>query len=406
VLVVILIVHSPGVDGFDQSGYNLLTALCGCRNEPARQNVYAKQYCNNAGVELKSLLSEDFQCEQCKIGKYHKVKVAENRVVVTPYQQLKTRGVRVKCEFTWTTRREWVEFNPSRAKRDEMRMACLKDLVWENEPYDGPEIVHQTCQHCPIFTIANLVPMVDSKIWNLEFIPEGGSLSNTFHSWNIIMQKYLTATRCWTSCTLAWQTGNFVVRMDVLKSDSSSVIENGVEIFPEIEGDKIAAVVPGQVSHSVIEFLKHANVATWLTSEEGKRYINHIKKIPLYSKTFAWLPPPIRQCRLCPNGKYVIGVPRLLGGQFNENELGGFIYAIEQYSEFSAFHTYEENKTAISFKPYTKKNGQKAFSFSITRNSANKFGIGLEMAEAYSLVQFFKFALNQIYSFRISSNEK
>jgi hypothetical protein len=92
--------------------------------------------------------------------------------------------------------------------------------------------------------------------------------------------------------------------------------------------------------------------------------------------------------------------------KFNENEIGGFIYAIEQYSEFSAFHTYEENKTAISFKPYTKKNGQKAFSFSVTRNSANKFGIGLEMSEAYSLAQFFKFALNQIYSFRILSNEK
>jgi hypothetical protein len=92
--------------------------------------------------------------------------------------------------------------------------------------------------------------------------------------------------------------------------------------------------------------------------------------------------------------------------KFNENELGGFIYAVEQYVEFSAFHTYEENKTAISFKPYTKKNGQKAFSFSVTRNSANKFGIGLEMSEAYALVEFLKFALNKIYSFRVSSNEK
>jgi hypothetical protein len=92
--------------------------------------------------------------------------------------------------------------------------------------------------------------------------------------------------------------------------------------------------------------------------------------------------------------------------KFNENELGGLIYAIEQYAEFSAFHTYEDNKTAISFKPYTKKSGQKAFSFSVTRNSANKFGIGLEMSEAYSLAQFFKFALNKIYSFRLSLNEK
>lgn len=92
--------------------------------------------------------------------------------------------------------------------------------------------------------------------------------------------------------------------------------------------------------------------------------------------------------------------------KFNENEIGGFIYAIEQYVDFSTFHTYEENKTSISFKPYTKKNGQKAFSFSVVRNSANKFGIGLEMSEAYSLLQFFKFTLNQIYSSRISSNEK
>ena len=92
--------------------------------------------------------------------------------------------------------------------------------------------------------------------------------------------------------------------------------------------------------------------------------------------------------------------------KLNEFELGGFIYAIERYTEFSAFHTYEENKTAISFKPYTKKNGQKAFSFSITRNSANKFGIGVEMSEAYSLCQFFKFALNEIYYFRQAANQK
>jgi hypothetical protein len=92
--------------------------------------------------------------------------------------------------------------------------------------------------------------------------------------------------------------------------------------------------------------------------------------------------------------------------KLNENELGGFIYAIEQYAEFSAFHTYEENKTAITFKPYTKKNGQKAFSFSIVRNSANKFGMGVEMSEAYALCQFFKFSLNEIYYARQSANDK
>jgi hypothetical protein len=92
--------------------------------------------------------------------------------------------------------------------------------------------------------------------------------------------------------------------------------------------------------------------------------------------------------------------------KLNENELGGFIYAVEQYAEFSAFHSYEENKTTISFKPYLKKNGQKAFSFTVTRNSANKFGMGVEMSEAYAMCQFFKFALNEIYHFRRIANEK
>ena len=92
--------------------------------------------------------------------------------------------------------------------------------------------------------------------------------------------------------------------------------------------------------------------------------------------------------------------------KLNENEIGGFIYAIEQYAEYSTFHTYEENKTAISFKPYTKKNGQKAFSFGVVRNSANKFGIGIEMSEAYALLQFLKFSLNEIYYSRKPLNDK
>jgi hypothetical protein len=194
VLVVLLIVHSPGVVGFDQNQYTL-DVLCRCRNEVARLNVYAKGYCNNACFEMKSRYSEDFQCGQCKVGKYHKVKVVENRVVVSQYQELKTRGVKVRCEFTWTTRREWVEYNPSREKRDLMRLACIKDLEWYNEPFDGTERAYQSCQHCPIFTIVNLVKMVESHIWNREFEPEGGLSSNTWHPWNKIMVNSFTETR-------------------------------------------------------------------------------------------------------------------------------------------------------------------------------------------------------------------
>jgi len=86
--------------------------------------------------------------------------------------------------------------------------------------------------------------------------------------------------------------------------------------------------------------------------------------------------------------------------KFNESELGGFICAIENYEKFNAFHSFDDNKTSISLSPYTKNDGTKAFSFSVTRNSANKFGIGLEMSEAYLLANYFKFVLNKIFTYR------
>jgi hypothetical protein len=90
--------------------------------------------------------------------------------------------------------------------------------------------------------------------------------------------------------------------------------------------------------------------------------------------------------------------------KLNEIEVGGFIHAIEKYTEFSAFHSYEENKTSISFKPYQKKDGAQAFSFGVTRNSANKFGIGVEMSESYMLLEFCKFFLQELYAFRLQNN--
>ena len=89
--------------------------------------------------------------------------------------------------------------------------------------------------------------------------------------------------------------------------------------------------------------------------------------------------------------------------KLNEIEVGGFIHAIEKYKEFSAFHSYEDNKTSISFKPYKKKDGTEAFSFGVTRNSANKFGIGVEMSEAYGLREFLKFYLQELYLNRLSA---
>ena len=92
--------------------------------------------------------------------------------------------------------------------------------------------------------------------------------------------------------------------------------------------------------------------------------------------------------------------------KINEIEMGGLINAIENKTEFSAYHSYEDNKTQISFKPYQKKDGSQAFSFGVTRNSTNKFGIGVEVSEAYCLLEFLRFTLQEIYAFRFARNEK
>ena len=88
---------------------------------------------------------------------------------------------------------------------------------------------------------------------------------------------------------------------------------------------------------------------------------------------------------------------KTLNIKLNENEIGGLLYSIRLYKEFSAFHTYEENKTQISFKPYQKKDGTNAFSFSVSRNGNQKFGIGIELGEAEALSEFLKFTLTEIY---------
>jgi len=85
--------------------------------------------------------------------------------------------------------------------------------------------------------------------------------------------------------------------------------------------------------------------------------------------------------------------------KLGENEIGGMLNAIENYTEFSAYHSYNEDKTQISFKPYTKKNGQKAFSFSVIKNSTLKFGIGIEIGEARTLKGLFDLFLFKYFNY-------
>lgn len=102
-------------------------------------------------------------------------------------------------------------------------------------------------------------------------------------------------------------------------------------------------------------------------------------------------------------------------GSFNENkdnpdkkiqikldaqEIAGIIYAVEHNVEFSAFHSFEDTKTSISFKPYVKKKGGNAFSLTLKRNSAEDFGIGVELREAQLLIEFFKYVLTHFFEHR------
>ena len=83
--------------------------------------------------------------------------------------------------------------------------------------------------------------------------------------------------------------------------------------------------------------------------------------------------------------------------KLNEHEVGGLIQAIEKYTEFKAFHSFNDDKTSISFKPYTKKNGGEAFSFSLIKNGSLKFGIGIELGEARALKSLLEMFLQNFF---------
>lgn len=91
--------------------------------------------------------------------------------------------------------------------------------------------------------------------------------------------------------------------------------------------------------------------------------------------------------------------------KINENEIGGLIHAIRTYGEWKAFHSFEENKTQISWTRYKKKDGSDAFSFSISRNGNQKFGMGVELSEAEALRVFLETCLVKIFESKAQSSE-
>lgn len=91
--------------------------------------------------------------------------------------------------------------------------------------------------------------------------------------------------------------------------------------------------------------------------------------------------------------------------KINENEIGGLIHAIRTYGEWKAFHSFEENKTQISWTRYKKKDGADAFSFSILRNGNQKFGMGVELSEAEALRVFLETCLVKIFESKVQASE-
>ena len=89
----------------------------------------------------------------------------------------------------------------------------------------------------------------------------------------------------------------------------------------------------------------------------------------------------------------------MLHCKINENEAGAILNSIEKYVEFSAFHTFNDDKTTISLKPYQKNNGVDAWSFGVIKNSTLKFGIGIEIGEARTLKTLLELYLTTLFSY-------
>jgi len=103
--------------------------------------------------------------------------------------------------------------------------------------------------------------------------------------------------------------------------------------------------------------------------------------------------------------------------KFNEYEIGSLIYAISTRTEYSTFHSFNEDKTSIKIGPWDKKakksvknvdtgeweekwESVKAYSLSFTRNGNQNFSISLEPGEAVAVNEFLKFCLNSIFAER------
>ncbi len=103
------------------------------------------------------------------------------------------------------------------------------------------------------------------------------------------------------------------------------------------------------------------------------------------------------------------------GGQqcnvkFSLSEVGEFIAALKNNSEFKAFHSSASGTTQISFAPYIDKQEiQKGFGlkvYSTKGTEKTNFIIGFTFGEMEALSEYFKFVLNHFFSAIYSEDKK
>ena len=108
--------------------------------------------------------------------------------------------------------------------------------------------------------------------------------------------------------------------------------------------------------------------------------------------------------------------------KFNEFEIGHIIHAFRTRIEYTAFHSFGDDKTSIKLSPWDKKvkksvkddKGQwsdqwstvAAFGLQFVRNGNQTFQIGLEPGECELVMEYLKFVLGELFSERARKQAK
>lgn len=99
--------------------------------------------------------------------------------------------------------------------------------------------------------------------------------------------------------------------------------------------------------------------------------------------------------------------------KFNESEVGAIIHAFETRTEYSTFHSFDDNKTSIKCIPWdkeTKSQGKTtivpAFGINITRNGNQTFRIPIEPGEIKSIISFFNYFFSKLHDFRFKKEQE